>query len=189
MINKQKKIILNLKILKLLFITPFLVSIPFFSGIEGAKAGLEFQWDQGTGYRRLKWHHLNNQRGLRNKIYFFLRPSDRSDELLKINLVLPEKFKTKLTANNVSLCKVKIGGFDTRTRCLENIQADVEIKKDNSSIDIFPYNPVPSNKNSYAVVLKVFNPNKTGLYQFHSYGQFAGKTVSTYLGSWTIVID
>ena len=37
---------------------------------------------------------------------------------------------------------------------------------------------------------KVFNPNKTGLYQFHSYGQYiGGKTVSSYLGSSTLVID
>ena len=46
-----------------------------------------------------------------------------------------------------------------------------------------------SNKESYAIVLKIFNPKKTGLYQFHSYGQPKGKSVSSYLGSWTIVID
>ena len=32
-------------------------------------------------------------------------------------------------------------------------------------------------------------PNKSGLYQFHSFGQPKGKSVSTYLGSWTIGID
>ena len=47
----------------------------------------------------------------------------------------------------------------------------------------------PSNKNSYAIVLKVFNPKRSGLYQFHSYGQPKGKSFSNYLGSWTIVID
>ena len=189
MINKQKKIILNFKILRLLFIAPFLVSIPFFTSIEGAKAGLEFQWDRESGFKKLKWHQKENKRRFRNKIYFFLRPADRNNELLKINIVLPKKFQTKLTADDVSLCKVRIGGFDTRTKCLKNIPADVVIKKETSSLDIFPYNPVPSKKDSYAIVLKVFNPTKTGLYQFHSYGQFAGKTVSTYLGSWTIVID
>ena len=57
------------------------------------------------------------------------------------------------------------------------------------SLDIYPYSPIPVNKDSYAVVLKVNNPNKTGLFQFHSYGQPKGKSVSSYLGSWTIVID
>ena len=46
-----------------------------------------------------------------------------------------------------------------------------------------------SNKDSYGIVLKVFNPKKSGLYQFHSYGQQKGKSFSSYLGSWTILID
>jgi len=36
---------------------------------------------------------------------------------------------------------------------------------------------------------KVINPKKSGLYQFHSYGQPKGESFSSYLGSWTIVID
>ena len=92
--------------------------------------------------------------------------------------------------DRVSICEVKIGGFEGRTKCLKDIPADIEINEDNSSLDIFPYSPIPSNKDSYAVVLKVFNPNKSGLYQFHSFGQYSGKTtVSSYLGSWTLVID
>ena len=39
------------------------------------------------------------------------------------------------------------------------------------SLDIYPYRPIPSNKDSFAIVLKVFNPKKSGLYQFHSFGQ------------------
>ena len=33
------------------------------------------------------------------------------------------------------------------------------------------------------------NPKRSGLYQFHSYGQPKGESFSNYLGSWTIVID
>ena len=67
----------------------------------------------------------------------------------------------------------------------------IERKDDSSlrSIDIYPYSPIPLNKESYAIVLKVSNPTRSGLYQFHSYGQSKGKSVSSYLGSWTIVID
>ena len=57
------------------------------------------------------------------------------------------------------------------------------------SLDIYPYSPITLNKVSYAIVLKVFNPKKSGLYQFHSYGQPKGESFSNYLGSWTIVID
>ena len=126
------------------------------------------------------------------RFIFFLRPNDRKADLLKIELALPKTFKSKLKTKNISLCKVKIGGFDTRTKCLENIPADIEIKTDESSLrslNIYPYSPIPSNKDSYAIVLKVFNPKKSGLFQFHSYGQPKGKSVSSYLGSWTIVID
>ena len=42
------------QILKILLLSPFLLSIPFLNNPE-VKAGLEFQWDQDSGYRRLKW--------------------------------------------------------------------------------------------------------------------------------------
>ena len=190
MFNKQKKLILNLKILKILFFSPLLISTPFFIDNSYVKAGLEFQWDQNSGYRRLKWFQKVSNKRFRNTIFFFLRPSDRQAKLLKITLKIPETFDSKLK-DKVSLCQVKIGGFDGRTRCIKDIPADVEINEDNSSLDIFPYYPIPSNKDSYAVVFnKIYNPKKPGLKQFHSYGQYAqNDTSSRYLGSWTIVID
>ena len=190
MFNKQTKFILNLKILRLLFFSPLLISIPFYLGNSDAKAGLEFQWDEDSGYRRLKWFQKENKKKFRNTIFFFLRPSDRQANLLKITLKIPETFDSTIK-DKVSFCKGKIGGFEGRTKCIEDIPADVEINEDNSSLDIFPYSPIPSNKDSYAIVFKkIFNPKKSGLKQFHSYGQYAQKnTSSRYLGSWTIVID
>jgi len=122
-----------------------------------------------------------------------LRPSDRRTDLLKINLAIPKTFKATLDKEKISLCKVRIGGFESRTKCLEDIPADVEINTDESSLrslNIYPYSPIPSDKGSYAIVLnKVINPKRSGLFQFHSYVQPKGKSVSSYLGSWTIVID
>ena len=189
MFKLQKKSFLNLKILKVLFISPILVLIPLFTNPVDVRAGLEFQWEQDSGHRRLKWYQKEDKKRFRNTIYFFLRPTDRQSDLLKINLSIPKTFKTKLQPENISFCKVKIGGFDGRTKCIEEIAADIEIKDDNLSLDIFPYRPIPYGKESYAIVLKVFNPRKSGLYQFHSFGQYVGKSTSKYLGSWTIVID
>ena len=193
MLKKTKKLALNFKILRFFLIPTILVSTPFFNKLQDAKAGLEFQWDQDSGYRRLKWFQKENRRKFRNTIYFFLRPSDRRTDLLKINLAIPKTFKTTLNKEKISLCKVKIGGFDSRTKCLEDLPADIEINTDESSLrslNIYPYSPIPSDKESYAIVLKkVINPKRSGLYQFHSYGQPKGKSVSSYLGSWTIVID
>jgi len=192
MLKTAKKLTLNFKILRFFLIPTILVSTPFFNVIQDAKAGLEFQWDQNSGHRRLKWLQKQNKKNFRNTIYFFLRPFDRNSDLLKINLAIPKSFKSNLKKEKISFCKVKIGGFESRTKCLEDIPADIEIKTDESSlrsINIYPYKPIPANKESYAIVLKVFNPKKSGLYQFHSFGQPIGKSVSTYLGSWTIVVD
>ena len=192
MLKKTKRFPFNFKILRFFLIPTVLVSTTLFSNIQDVRGGLEFQWDQNVGFRRLKWFQKQNKKRFRNTIYFFLRPSDRTADLLKINLAIPTTFKSTLKNEKISFCKVKIGGFEDRTRCLEDIPADIEINTDESglrSLDIYPYSPIPSNKESYAIVLKVFNPKKSGLYQFHSYGQPKGKSFSSYLGSWTIVID
>ena len=190
MFKKQKGTVFHYRVFKLLFLTPLIISIPFFSKFEGAYAGLEFQWDGNPNYKQLKWFMKNDSRRARNTIFFFLRPYDRNNELLKINMTLPKKFDVTLKQEKISLCKVKIGGFESRTKCIDNIPADVVINEEENTLDIFPYVKIPRNKDSYAVVMKVFNPRKSGLYQFHSYGQPAGETPSlSYLGSWTIRID
>ena len=192
MLKITKKLTMNFKILRFLVISTILVSTPFFNKIEDVKAALEFQWNQDSVYRRLKWFQKENRKRFRNKIYFFFRPSDRKTDLLKINLAIPKTFKSTLNNEKISFCKVKIGGFESRTKCLEDIPADFEINTDESglrSLDIYPYSPIPANKQNYAIVFKIFNPKKSGLYQFHSFGQPKGKSFSSYLGSWTIVID
>ena len=192
MLKNTKKLALNFKILRFFLIPTIFLSTPFFNTFEDAKAGLEFQWNQDSGFRRLKWFQKEGTRISKNTIYFFLRPIDRKTELIKINLAIPKTFKSTLKKENINLCKVKIGGFESRTKCLEDIPADFEITTDDSSLrslNIYPYSPIPSNKESYAIVFKVINPKRSGLYQFHSFGQFKGKSVSSYLGSWTVRIN
>ncbi len=187
--NKIKKILNNSKILPFLLISPFLLSFPLIKNTE-VKAGLEFQWDQNSGYRRLRWFQKESTKRARNTIFFFLRPTDREGSLIKITLKIPKTFKSTLKEEKISFCKVKIGGYESRTKCIENISADIELNEDNTSLDIFPYKPIPNNKDTFAIVFKVFNPKRSGLYQFHSYGQYFGKeSISRYLGSATIVID
>ena len=192
MLKTTKKLAFNFKILRFFLIPTILIATPFLNNINDAKAGMEFQWDQNSGFKKLKWFQKQNQRRFKNTIYFFLRPSDRNAELLKIKLNIPKSFKTKINSEKISLCKVRIGGFESRTKCLEDIPADFEFntdEKSSRSLNIYPYSPLPNNKESYAIVFKVINPNRSGLYQFHSYGQPKGGSVSSYLGSWTIVLD
>jgi len=189
MLYKPKRILKNSKILCFLLFTSFLIPIHSFNTNE-AKAGLEFQWDDNPNYKKLKWFQKDSSKKSRNTIFFFLRRFDRKADLLKINMKIPKNFKSTLKQDKITLCQVRIGGFDSRTKCIRNIPADIEIDEDNTSLNIFPYTPIPANKESYAVVFKVFNPRRSGLYQFHSYGQYIGENpVSSYLGSSTIVID
>ena len=189
MLNKPKKIFNTSKILSLLFLSSCLLPFPFFN-INEAKAGLEFQWDANPNFKKLNWFQKDDKRRARNTIFFFMKSFTRKADLLKITMKIPDNFKSTLKKEKISLCQVKIGGFETNTKCIKNIQADIELNEDNTSLDIYPYSPIPSNKEDYAVVFKVFNPRKSGLFQFHSYGQYVGKNlVSSYLGSWTIVID
>ena len=157
MLKITKKLSLNLKILRFFIIPTILVSTPFYNS-QDVKAGLEFQWNQDSLHRRLKWFQKEDKKKFRNSIYFFLRPADRRSDLLKINLAIPKTFKSTLKNEKISFCKVRIGGFENRTKCLEDIPADIQINTDESglrSVDIYPYSPIPSNKDNYAIVLKV----------------------------------
>ena len=151
---------------------------------------LEFQWKPDKDFKRLQWHQTNPKKKSRNKIFLFYKPSDRKTGLLSINVKIPDNFKTTLKPKNISLCKVNIGSYTSRTKCLENIPSDIDINSEEKKVEIYPITPVPSNKDSYAVVFKVINPQRSGLYQFHSFGKSSGPIpVASYLGSWTIKID
>ena len=187
--NHLIKIFNKKSLLKLILLLPFLSPyIPHEA--NSAKAGLEFQWDANDAYTRLRWHQTNSRKLAKNKIFFFYRPSDRKTGLLTFNIKVPKNFKSTLKTKNISLCRVKIGGFDSKTKCLENIPADIEISRETKKVEIYPFSPLPRDKESYAVVFKVTNPQKSGLYQFHTFGKSSGSIpVASYLGSWTIKID
>ena len=175
-------------LLKPVLLLPFFVTC-FNSQINSTKA-LEFQWDNNTGYKALKYYQRSSRKNSRNKIFLFFRPSDRKTGLLTINIKIPKNFKSTFKSKNITLCKAKIGGFSSRTECLENIPSDIEIDNNTKRINIYPLSPVPSSKDVYAVVFKINNPQKSGLYQFHSFGKSSGVIpVSTYLGSWTVRVD
>jgi len=182
-IFNKKSVLKNILLLTLLFpIVPFKQDL--------AKAGLEFQWNQDSNYRKLSWFQRTPQKRAKNTIFFFLKPSDRKTGFLSINIKIPDRLISSIKTKNVSLCKVNIGGFNSKTKCLEYISSDVEVDKKTNKINIYPINPVPSNKDSYAIVFKLINPQRAGLYQIHSFGKSSGAIpVSSYLGSWTIKIE
>ena len=184
-----KNLISSKSILRVLFLSIIVFPSFYPNTSNSVKAGLEFQWDDTANFKKLKWYQKTSRKRAKNKIFFFLRPSDRKTGFTKINLKMPERFASSISKEKISVCKVKIGGFDSRTKCIEEISADIELNDKKTSLEIYPFSPIPSSKDSYAVVFKVINPQRAGLYQFHTFGQSSGDIpVSYYLGSYTVKI-
>ena len=178
---------LRKKINSFFFSGIFISLLPFYTNPSNA---YEFQWNTNNGYKRLKWVQKTATKNYKNKIFLFLRPNDRKTGLLSINIKFPDKFKSSIKPKNITFCKANFGGFTSKSKCLNKIPSDIVLNKDTNKIEIYPISPVPSDKDTYAVVFKMNNPRKSGLYQFHSFGKSSGPIpVSNYIGSWTITID
>tara|TARA_B100000700_G_scaffold126076_1_gene141131 strand:+ start:1178 stop:1753 length:576 start_codon:yes stop_codon:yes gene_type:complete len=150
----------------------------------------EYQWDPEPGYKRLKYYQSSSERLERATYYFFLRGKERKEGIIKLTIKVPDYFEAKIKPNKLSLCKVKVGGFTERTRCIKEIPSIIEVNDNQTSIDIFPEKPIPSNKDNYAIVMKIFNPRKRGMFQFQALSQQAGDIpISTYLGTWNVDIQ
>ena len=150
----------------------------------------EHQWDPEPGYKRLKYYQSSSNRNERSTYYFFLRGKERNEDIEKLTLAIPDYFDSKIKTKKLSLCKVKVGGYSGRTRCLENIPSLIEINDNQTIINILPEKPIPYNKDTYAVVMKIFNPRKRGMFQFRAISQNTDEIpISTYLGTWNIDVQ
>ena len=156
-------------------------------------ASFEIQWNPEPGYKKLTFFQSSSEALDRAKYYLFLRGGERKDNIIKLTLKVPDYFDAKIKSEKLSFCKVKIGGFTDKTRCLENVPSVIEVNNDQTSIEIFPERPIPRNKDSYAVVMKIFNPRKPGMFQFQAFSQSQQSggeiPISTYLGTWNLSVQ
>ena len=129
--------------LKCVVLTPFAIS---FISRNVIKSGLEFQWNNAENFKKLSWYQRDNRKMAKNKVFLFLRKSDRKTGLLKVDLKVPKTFFSKIKEEKVNLCKVQIGGFSKKTKCLVNMPAEIELDKGKNTINIFPSSPIPSSK-------------------------------------------
>ena len=150
----------------------------------------EYQWYPEEGYKKLRYLQSSSERLERATYYFFLRGKERKADISKLTLRVPDYFEAKIKPEKLSLCKVSIGSYTSRTRCLENVPSEIRINENQTSIDISPEKAIPLNKDSYAVVMKIFNPRKRGMFQFQAFSQNVGEIdISTYLGTWNIDVQ
>ena len=150
----------------------------------------EYNWDPEPGYKKLKYLQSSSQRNERSTYYFFLRGKDRKEDITKLTIAVPDYFEARIKTKKLNLCKVKVGGYTERTRCLENIPSLIEVNKQQTSIEIFPEKPIPNNKDNYALVMKIFNPRKRGMFQIKGLAKHSGdSSTSKYLGTWNIEVQ
>jgi len=150
----------------------------------------EYQWNPEPGYKRLKYFQSSSERNERSTYYFFLRGKERKEDIKKLTIAVPDYFEAKIKTKKLNLCKVKIGGYRARTRCLANIPSLITVNDKQTIIEILPEEPIPYNKDNYAVVMKIFNPRKRGMFQFRALSQNTDEIpISTYLGTWNIDVQ
>ena len=150
----------------------------------------EYQWNAEPGYKRLKYYQSADERLERSTYFFFLRGRERKENIEKLIITVPDYFEAKIKPTRISLCKVNVGGYKSRTRCLESISSLVKINDKQTVIEILPERSIPFNKDNYAVVMKIFNPRKRGMFQFRAISQKGSEIpISTYLGTWNIDVQ
>ncbi len=150
----------------------------------------EYQWDPEPGYKRLKYYQSSSERNERSTYYFFLRGKERKEDIEKLTITVPDYFEAKIKTKKLNLCKVKVGGYTERTRCLENIPSTITVNDKQTIIQIIPERPILINRENIAVVMKIFNPRKRGMFQFRALSQKGGDIpISTYLGTWNIDVQ
>ncbi len=166
--------------------------------VEGANAPrgfstpsmLEFRWEQEGNYRKLYYYQSSKERRSRSTYYLVMKPKDRKTAILKLSINLPKHFDVTIKPRKLKLCRIQIGGMLEKTKCMETIPAVFEVnKKESTSIEVFPNQPIPVDKNGYALVMKVFNPTKAGMFQMNAFTQSPGDMpISRYVGSWNVDI-
>jgi len=150
----------------------------------------EYQWNPEPGYKRLKYYQSSSERNDRSTYYFFLRGIERKEDIEKLTITVPDYFEAKIKTKKLNLCRVRVGGYTERTRCLENIPSLIKVNEKQTIIEILPEEPIPLNKDNYALVMKIFNPRKRGMFQFRALSQKSlDIPISTYLGTWNIDVQ
>ena len=157
---------------------------------QGTPSLLEFRWESNRDYRKLYFFQSSTRKREKSEYYFILRPKDRKNAILKLSISVPKHFNADIKASNLKLCRMDLGGMLSRSRCKEVLPAVFEVNEEQSEIAAFPETPIPADKYTYAVVMKVFNPSNFGMFQFNALAQAPGDVpISGYLGSWLVDIE
>ena len=114
---------------------------------------------------------------------------DRKTAVLKLTVTVPDYFDSKLKPKRMSLCRITSGSMMSRSKCLEEVPATIEVNESQTAIEVFPDQPIPVD-GDYALRIKLFNPRGGRMYQLNALTQAPGDVpMSGYTGSWLIDVD
>ena len=156
---------------------------------QGTPGLIEFRWDTDRDYRKLYYYQTSNIENDRSEWYLTLREKDRKTAILKLTVTVPDYFDSKLKPHRMRICRTSVGSMMSRSKCLEEIPAVIEVNKEQTEIVVFPDTPLPSD-GDYSLHIKLFNPQGERMYQFNALVQAPGDVpMSGYRGSWLIDMD
>ena len=157
---------------------------------QGGTPGLmEFRWDSDRDYRKLYYFQTSSIENDRSEWYLHLRAKDRKTSIMKLTVTVPDYFDSKLRPERMTLCRTSSGSMTSRTRCLEEVPATIEVNKTQTAIEVYPDTPVPV-EGDYSLRIKLFNPQGKRMYQLNALIQAPGDVpMSGYVGSWLIDMD
>ena len=156
---------------------------------QGTPGLMEFRWDTDRDYRKLYYYQTSNIESDRSEWFLTLREKDRKTAILKLTVTVPDYFDSKLKPHRMRLCRTTVGGMMSRSKCLEEIPAVIQVNEDQTAIEVFPDTPLPSD-GDYSLSIKLFNPQGKRMYQFNALVQARGDVpMSGYRGSWLIDVD
>ena len=155
---------------------------------SGAFSILQQRWTNREGFKNLFYWVSETKPNRRSNYFLILRKNDRDKAIMKLDVMVPSYFDSKLKTKNIQLSYCQGGeGAMKRTICKETIPAAISLVNDGKTLEIFPESPVPPDK-AIGVVFPVYNPG-SGMYQFNALAQAPGDVpMAGYLGSWVIEI-
>jgi lipopolysaccharide export LptBFGC system permease protein LptF len=104
---------------------------------------MEFRWDNNDGYKKLYYYQTSAIQDDRADWYLTLREKDRKTAMLKLTVTVPDFFDAKLKPERMSLCRTSRGSMMSRSKCLEEVPATIEVNEDQTAIEVFPTSPCP----------------------------------------------
>ena len=157
---------------------------------SGAFSILQQRWTNREGFKNLFYWVSETKPNRRSNYFLILKKADRDKAIMKLDVMVPSYFDSKLKTKNIQLSYCQGGeGAMKRTICEETIPAAISLVNDGKTIQIVPETPIPPDR-TIGVVFRVANPSNGGMYQFNALAQAPGKVdIAGYLGSWVIEIQ